>query len=66
MAGYTREFLIGAFLSRYINLPPDKFAAQHALAEEFYDKVDKDTFREYCSLDAKAIKVYKNEFVLPR
>ena len=57
--GYTREFLICAFLFRFLELPPDQFAEQHALAESFYDKVDKNTFRTYCSLDAAELKRYK-------
>lgn len=62
--GYTREFLICAFLFRFLELPADKFVAQHALAESFYDKVGKDTFRVYCSLDAAELKRYKeSEFL---
>jgi hypothetical protein len=59
MAGYSREFLIAAFLSRYMTLPEDKFTWLHELAESFYDERGKDSFRLYCSLDADAIKTYK-------
>lgn len=60
---YTREFLIAAFLSRFISLPADKFASLHDMAEKFYDEKGRDSFRTYCSLDADAVKKY--EFVLP-
>lgn len=56
---YTRDFLIDAFVSRYECLGPESAAKCRALAEPFYDKVGKDEFRKYASLDAEAIKVYK-------
>ena len=59
MAGYTKEFLIDAFLSRYIVLGPKVLGVQRALAEKLYDNVGKDRYRVYASLDADAIKVYK-------
>lgn len=59
MAGYTREFLISAFLSRYYSLPEDKFFELELMAETFYNDVGRDKFRLYCSLDADAIKLYK-------
>ena len=62
---YTREFLICAFLYRFRDLPIKDFAEQHALAEKFYDRVDRDTFRAYCSLDAAAIKEYKQSEFRP-
>ena len=58
-SGYTREFLVSAFLSRYVTLSSEKFSALESMAEDFYDKVGRDTFRVYCSLDAEAIKVAK-------
>lgn len=65
--GYTREFLICAFLSRYLTLPTEKFAKLHDMAEDFYTKSGRDKFRLYCSLDAEAIKKYKeNEYLLFR
>lgn len=60
MAGYTKEFLVSAFLSRYVTLPEDKFESLATMADSFYDKVGRDKFRVYCSLDADAIKTYKN------
>ena len=53
---YTKEFLVGAFLSRYVLLPDKDFEALEVMADEFYDKVGRDKFRVYCSLDADAIK----------
>lgn len=60
MAGYTKEFLISAFLSRYVSLSTDKFEQLEALAEKFYDEAGRDKFRLYCSLDAEAIRAAKN------
>ena len=62
MAAYTKEFLVSAFLSRYYGLPSDKFEALEAMAEKFYLEVGRDKFRTYCSLDADAIKVYKESY----
>lgn len=59
MAGYTREFLIDAFVSRYTSLGQDKLVDLQKLAETCYDNVGKDEFRKYASLDAEAIRVYK-------
>lgn len=59
MAGYTKEFLIDAFVSRYEPLGLDAVEKQYALASKFYDEVGKDTFRIYASLDAEAIRQYK-------
>jgi hypothetical protein len=59
MAGYTKEFLVNAFVSRYEPLGLEAVEKQYALASRFYDTVTKETFRAYCSLDAEAIKTYK-------
>ena len=59
MAGYTREFLIAAFVSRYECLGADVANAQKVLAEQLWNVTTKDKFRAYCSLDADAIKQYK-------
>ena len=62
MSGYTREFLIDAFVSRYINaLSIDKLVALEKMAGDFYDQVGRDKFRTYASLDAEAIRAYKNK-----
>lgn len=59
MAGYTREFLIAACVSRYEPLGPEIAARQRKLAESTYDRFGKDQFRKLASLDAEAIRVYK-------
>lgn len=58
MAGYTKEFLIDAFLSKskFYELPTDDL---RKLAEKHYDEVGKDKFRISTALDAAAIKEYK-------
>lgn len=58
---YTREFLINAFLSRYIGVSVDSFMALADMADRFFDDVGRDKFRIYCSLDAEAVRVYKNK-----
>jgi len=62
MAGYTKEFLVDAFLSRFINcslITIEQLEELEVMANEFYDKVGRDTFRLYTSLDAEAIRTYK-------
>ena len=60
MAGYSKEFLVDAYLSRYLkvagNLP-----ALRSMAEQQYDRDGKDKFRVSASLDAEAIKKFKLE-----
>lgn len=62
MAGYNKEFLIDAFMSRYIKctlISIESLEKMEKMAIELYDKVGKDKFRTYASLDAEAIKIYK-------
>ena len=59
MAGYSREFLIDAFVSRYEDLSDEVVARQRHLAEKTYDEVGKDKFRVLASLDADALKEFK-------
>ena len=62
MAGYSREFLIDAFISRYINcvlLTIEQLENMENMANELYDRVGRDSFRVYASLDADAIKKFK-------
>lgn len=59
MAGYTREFLIDAYVSRYEPLGPEICDMEYKLACQLYDRVGKDLFRTYASLDAAAIRKYK-------
>ena len=63
MAGYSRQFLIDAFMSRYINctmISIEKLVNLEKMAGDLYDRVGRDAFRVYASLDAEAIRVYKN------
>ena len=60
MAGYTKEFLIDAYLSRYINVTGNVPALRN-MAEQHYDNVGKDSFRVSASLDADALKKFKLE-----
>lgn len=64
MAGYSRAFLIAAFMSRYLKcekLTIEQLCELEELAEKCYNDFGKDKFREYASLDAEAIRLYKNE-----
>lgn len=64
MAAYSREFLVDAFMSRYIQctlIPIEKLEALEQMALRFYDEVGRDKFRAYAGLDAQAIKQYKNQ-----
>lgn len=66
---YTREFLVEAYGSRYQHLMSEDEYADFIveLGYNFYDGMiavhglvtGKKKFREYCSLDADAIKLYK-------
>lgn len=63
MAGYTRDFLIDAFLHRYIHcqlITIEQLERLEQMANDLYDRVGRDSFRSYCSLDAAALKEYKN------
>jgi hypothetical protein len=62
MAGYTKEFLIAAYLSRFLKctlITIEQLVELEELADKFYDKVGRDQFRVYASLDADAIRLYK-------
>jgi hypothetical protein len=62
MAGYNKEFLIDAFMSRYIQctlITIEQLEKMEQMAVDLYDKVGRDKFRAYASLDADAIKLYK-------
>lgn len=63
MAGYSRDFLISAFMSRYISctlISIETLVRLEQMANDLYDRVGRDSFRVYASLDAEAIRVYKN------
>lgn len=61
--GYTKEFLMDAFVSRYAEILANDSVVESAkyikMCSDFYDKVGKDKFRVWASLDADAIKVFK-------
>jgi hypothetical protein len=62
MAGYTREFLIDAFMSRYVNcdnIPIEQLERLEKMALDLYDRVGRDSFRVYACLDAEAVREYK-------
>lgn len=61
--GYDKDFLIDAYMSRFIkmaNITIEVLCELEANAHKLYDRVGKDEFRVYASLDAAAIKEYKN------
>ena len=63
MAGYSRDFLIDAFMSRYIKcslITIEQLVKLEQMANDLYDRVGRDAFRTYASLDADAIRIYKN------
>jgi hypothetical protein len=62
MAGYTREFLIDAYLWRFTNIPSigiEQLLDLEQIANNTYNKYGKDKFREYSSLDAEYLRNYK-------
>ncbi|CAB4134461.1 hypothetical protein UFOVP273_80 [uncultured Caudovirales phage] len=62
MAGYTKEFLIEAFMSRYVKcktISVESLIDLEEMATKFYDEVGRDKFRVYACLDAEAIRVFK-------
>ena len=61
--GYTKEFLIDAFLWRYAEILL-KYTKEHfdefvKMITDFYDKVGKEQFRLSASLDSDAIKKFR-------
>jgi hypothetical protein len=61
MAGYTRDFLLNAYVSRYEPLGLEAVESLYKIGAQTYDKFGKDKFRAYASLDAKAIREYKRK-----
>jgi hypothetical protein len=59
MAGYTREFLLQAYVSRYEILGLEAVESLYKIGVQTYDTYGKDKFRTYASLDADAIRQYK-------
>lgn len=58
---YTKEDLIGAFLMRFIKAGID-ITNLEVMANEFFDKVGRDKFRIYATVDAEVMREYR-EFV---
>lgn len=61
--GYTKDFLIDAFLWRYTEILL-KYTAEHLdefvkMITDFYDKVGKEQFRVSCTLDAVTIRNFR-------
>lgn len=64
MAGYTKEFLVDAYLWRFTKIPSitiERLLSLEQIAIKTYDKYGKDKFRDYASLDAEYIRNYKKE-----
>jgi len=62
MAGYTKDFLVDAFLDRFVNcslITLDQLESMETMANRFYDEVGRDKFRVYSGLDADTLKRYK-------
>lgn len=62
--GYTKDFLVAAFMSRYIGcrlISIEQLEHLEQLANNLFDRVGRDKFRDYASLDANAIKLYKQQ-----
>ena len=62
VAGYTKEFLVDAYLWRFTKIPSidiDQLLDLERIANKTYDTYGKDKFREYSSLDAEYIRNYK-------
>jgi hypothetical protein len=58
MAGYSKEFLVDAYISRYEGVSSN-VSHLRELAVQHYDRVGKDQFRVSASLDAQEIKKFK-------
>lgn len=61
MAGYSKEFLVDAYLNRFKTAVGVDLPALRSLAESHYVSVGKDAFRVSASLDAAEIKKFKLE-----
>lgn len=65
MAGYSKEFLVDAFLYRYTDVLLQKSKKELdeyvEMIYNYYSTVSKDKFREACSLDADALQKFKLE-----
>lgn len=55
---YDKDFLVAVYLSRFTNIDINKLCELEDNANRLYDKVGKDEFRKYASVDAEAIRTY--------
>lgn len=62
-SGYSKEFLINAYLWRFTRygIPIESLQKLRTIAEAFYDSKGKDTFRTYASLDAETLREFKGD-----
>lgn len=64
---YSKEYLVAAFLGRYISLDASKFSDLEDMANSFYDTcvlelgntAGRKKFRDYCSLTAEALREFE-------
>lgn len=56
---YSKDFLVSAFMFRYCEANVDTRRMEQD-AYKLYDRVGKDKFREYASLDAAEVQRYRN------
>ena len=64
MAGYTKEFLVDAFLHRYMAckaITLEEFDRLEVMANKLFDEAGRDKFRVYANHDADALRQYKKE-----
>ena len=62
--GYDKEFLIDVYMSPYIRagiVSIEVLCDLEENAAKFYEKHGKEKFRTYASVDAEAIRNYKND-----
>ena len=63
MAGYTKEFLIDAYMDRFLQcgVSIEQLVAQQEMVSRQYDLVGRDRFREYASLTAERLRLYREK-----
>lgn len=61
--GYTKQFLIDAFMWRYQSVleqdSPEEFDKYYKMISDQYDRQGKEAFRTYASLDAAAVQEFR-------
>jgi hypothetical protein len=56
---YSKEFLVGAFASKYSSLGENTEADLWCMAWDFYDTVTKEDFRKYANLTPEILNIYR-------